>query len=69
MRVKMNPLKLIISPARTGRNILLTRGEMISFNGPGFKSKKQMDVPMHRLSQVMGVPGAAVFAKDMAGRN
>ena len=34
---KMNPLKLIISPARIGRNILLTRGEMISFNGPGFK--------------------------------
>ena len=37
----MNPLKLIISPARTGRNIILTRGEMISFNGPGFKKDKQ----------------------------
>jgi hypothetical protein len=34
---KMNPLKMIISPARTGRNIFLTIGEMISFNGPGFK--------------------------------
>jgi hypothetical protein len=36
----MNPLKLIISPARTGRNILLTRGEMISFNGASFKKDK-----------------------------
>jgi hypothetical protein len=33
---KMNPLKTIISPARIGRNILLTRGEMIIFNGPSF---------------------------------
>jgi hypothetical protein len=38
----MNPLKLIISPARTGRNILLTIGEMIIFNGPGFKKDKHL---------------------------
>jgi len=38
---KMNPLKMIISPARTGRNILLTIGEMVIFNGPGFKKDKQ----------------------------
>ncbi len=38
----MNPLKPIISPERFGRYIILARGEMISFNGPGFEKDKHL---------------------------
>jgi hypothetical protein len=39
--IKINPFKLIISPARIGWNILLIRGEMISLNGPRFLQQKK----------------------------